>query len=295
MHEVQEVTGLRKQWLAFAHNVMRFAFGKKHITANVPWLRAQLHTVARDVHGRHLFKSAVHEPGATRALLRYLEAAPQDVIFDVGANLGYYSLVFDRATGGDVAIHAFEAEPTNFAILERNLADNGARSVTPHRCAVSDREGEASLFLYKQSNLGKHSLVPLEGSVSVSVPTTTLDAFWRDQGFGNRTPTLLKIDIEGAEHSALAGAQQVLRRCPFVLSEFTPKFMRRAGVDPRDHVAEMLALGLLPHAIGRDGSLTAADTDALPRAEANANLVWLRSSARDSDWWQRVVSRDTRR
>lgn len=283
---------LQTQCRALGHHVLRYGMGRKKLVSRVPWLDAKLLAYSRDVHGRKLFKTAMHEPGVTAALLRYLRLAPQDVILDIGANIGYYCVMFDRATDAKVAVHAFEAEPRNFELLQHNLRANGADKVTTHRVALSDSVGEAELFVYKDSNLGKHSLIPLDGTTKLTVPTATVDGIWRERGLGDRRPSLIKIDIEGGEHRALSAARAVLARCPMVMSEFSQKFMRRAGIDPQAHLDLMTGLGFAPLEIERSGALVPLDPAALPGLDHSANIAWASESARASAWWPAFVHGD---
>lgn len=118
----------------------------------------------------------------TNFLLHYLSNPEQDVVFDVGANVGYYSVLTHRVCGDSVPVRAIEAEPENHRQLQHNLSQASAGSVVPHFCAVSEESGESKLYLWKASNRGKHSLVPFEGAETVTVKTRTLDDIYRDQG-----------------------------------------------------------------------------------------------------------------
>lgn len=130
---------------------------------------------------------------------------PQDTFFDVGANIGLVSLIVARQpqfAGG--IVHAFEPEPRNFAHLQRNLAANQLdRRAFAHQVALSREEGRAELFIRGKAGEGRHSLVSARGSTgSISVELTTMAAFCaRNQ----LEPTIIKIDVEGAEGDVLAG------------------------------------------------------------------------------------------
>jgi FkbM family methyltransferase len=127
-----------------------------------------------------------------------------DTVVDIGAHIGLYSLQAARATGASGHVFCFEPAASNFALLTENVAINGYRNVELIRAAVSDSEGEARLGL-SDLNTGDNSLVSAH-SLSETVRTVTLDSFF---GVGQRID-VVKIDIQGAEPLALAGARRSL-------------------------------------------------------------------------------------
>ncbi len=144
--------------------------------------------------------------------LAALRAAPGAVL-DVGANTGVYSLIASTVHGATV--HAFEAFPPVARLLRENLALNPtSRRVTVVEAAVTDSEGSIELFVPPLSGLVETSssidagFKP--GSEPIVVPTVALDAYWRRQG--SPTVTIVKVDVEGAEHRVLAGAHAVVGR-----------------------------------------------------------------------------------
>lgn len=80
-----------------------------------------------------------------------------DIVIDCGANIGYYSLLFSKLVGESGKVFAFEPEPTNFFLLQKNLKENNITNVKALNLAVSDKEGESVLFLDKDSS-GSHSM-----------------------------------------------------------------------------------------------------------------------------------------
>ena len=110
--------------------LQRWVLRRPFLDATIPeyGLRLRVHT--NDVIGRHLYKYRRYEPEVTRLLLATVRLEPGDVVFDVGANIGWYSLVLDRQAPPGVDILAFEPDPDNHALLRENLARNGTRGVT---------------------------------------------------------------------------------------------------------------------------------------------------------------------
>jgi FkbM family methyltransferase len=133
------------------------------------------------------------EVATMRLLQRLLRAG--DVVADVGANIGYYTLIMSRLVGPSGKVFAFEPNPLSRAKLEANLSANNCCNVEVFAIALSDGKGEAALFEPPGSH-GETSLRP-RGENWRSIPCTTerLDVFL--DGIGRLD--LVKIDVEGAE------------------------------------------------------------------------------------------------
>lgn len=146
---------------------------------------------------------------------------------DVGANIGVYTLLLARLAGPSGRVWAFEPEPENFALLERNVAQNGYGNVECVRKAVSDRSGAAELG-FCEEHRGDHRLFdPDPSHRRVPIETVTLDAFFEP---GARID-VLKMDIEGAEVAALEGMRRVIRDNPgiVVIAEYCPDLIESSG------------------------------------------------------------------
>jgi FkbM family methyltransferase len=144
-------------------------------------------------------------------------------------------------------VHAFEPEPGNFALLEKNIAENEYTDrVRARRVALSDAAGHAELFT-DPSNLGNPSLaernVP-RGAGSVTVDVMTLDAFLDGLGPSRPRIDLVKMDTQGFEPRVIAGARELLERDrPWLLLEIWPSGVRRAGGDPAAFLASLVGRG----------------------------------------------------
>lgn len=139
--------------------------------------------------------------------------APQDTLFDIGANVGLYSLLAARA---GVKVVAFEPEPQNFAVLARNVYLNGlADFIVPLNLAVSDKTTIDFLYMpiFGIGNAFNQFGVPIEAAPDSNaakqyVMAFTLDAFLAS--FQHFFPTHIKIDVDGLEHLVLSGAGKTL-------------------------------------------------------------------------------------
>lgn len=140
-----------------------------------------------------------------RKQLAFARAIPRAaVVYDVGANTGFYTLLAARRAGPDGAVHAFEPNPRNLAPLREHVRLNRFDRVTVHPVALADRAGEMA-FSDSGSFTGR---LTEQGALRVAVATL-------DQIAGERRaapPTVMKIDVEGAELSVLRGGRELIER-----------------------------------------------------------------------------------
>ena len=115
-----------------------------------------VHDPARD---RFITPSLIHagcfEPFQTELVVN--EVRPGDVAIDLGAHIGYYTLLLARLVGPTGRVLAFEPDPDNFALLSRNVEMNGYANVELFNAAASDRPGRSPLFR-SPDNAGDHRL-----------------------------------------------------------------------------------------------------------------------------------------
>jgi FkbM family methyltransferase len=149
--------------------------------------------------GTHGCWLGVYERDLQRALAQTLK--DDDVFYDVGANVGFFSLFASQRVR---QVIAFEPLPRNLELLRGNLALNGVRNVQIIEAAVAREPGHVSFAAEGSASMGH-----IAASGGMRVAAVALDAFVA-QGRA-APPTVIKMDIEGAESQALAGAEQVLR------------------------------------------------------------------------------------
>jgi FkbM family methyltransferase len=154
-----------------------------------------------------------------------------EVAFDVGVNYGYTSAWLSRWAD---RVYTFEPNPNNAAMIREQLRIRQIDNVEHIQTAVSDHPGEGVLHLKPFD--GHHSLADIGASSTVAtmpVPLTTLDRFAQERGI--ERVSLLKIDVEGFEPEVLRGARGLLsaRAIDLVLFEYSPRFYRQRGLDPR--------------------------------------------------------------
>jgi FkbM family methyltransferase len=261
--------------------VQRFVLGRRMLLARIPEYGLELRVPARDVIGRHLYKYRTHDAVISRFLATQLELGPDDLVFDVGANIGWYSLLIARIAPRGAAIHAFEPDPWVRGLLQENISRNRAGAVTVVDAAVGERPGRATLYLYGERNRGRNSLLPINRGEQIEVEVVSLDDYCRRLGLENRPVGFIKIDVEGYEFFALRGATETLRRARAVLTEFSPIYMERADLHPAAMLDLMVELGFSPFLL----------EDAGPRAVSREELL---ASGRQRDlYWTRPAGTPT--
>lgn len=260
-----------------AYLVHRWLLRRPFLEARIPEFDLTLKVHTNDVIGRHLYKYQRYEPEVGRCLSDHIRFEAGDVVLDVGANIGWYSLIIGRIAGIPVDILAFEPDPENFALLAENIRRNGSSMVTPIQAAAGPEPARQLLYRYAKGNAGRHSLLPIHSGNAVGVSTVRLDEVWRQHGLGNRVLRLIKIDVEGYELQALQGAGDLLAHCQWLLAEYSPGFMRRGGMDPVDLVDLLEGHGLIPHQVNAHGAKWLS-RDALLALERQTNILWARNN-----------------
>ena len=194
-----------------------------------------------------IYWRGIHSFSEAALIRRHLP--PDGVFLDVGANQGELTLVAARhARRGRV--FAFEPVPEWFELLCQNVRLNGLANVTPVNVALSDTEGEREMFTsddvatYTALHEGLSSFVRSDSRpIRVgSFPTLPLDTFAARERLVR--VDLVKIDVEGAEASVLAGAGEVLaRHRPMLVLEWNPELQDRAEGTAGDLPGTLRGLG----------------------------------------------------
>jgi FkbM family methyltransferase len=233
----------------------------------------------RDVIGRHIAKYGAHEPQLTRWIADRLAASNPGLFVDAGANIGWHALHAARQANVESVV-AFEPDPFNAWLLDRNLAANQIDKVIVVASALGGNRGTVRLHRYKASNFGRHSAIAdkAHGS-SATVPLVDLDGALNDLGLADKPVAILKIDVEGYEPAVLAGASRTLSLTDAIVLEYTPAVSRAGGLSIEDMLARFERAGFAPFTLKPDGSLEALDVIALIGAEDQRDLIWIKRKA----------------
>ena len=132
-----------------------------------------------------------------------------DVVYDIGANIGFYSVLFAKKVGTNGKVFAFEPETLNFERLRANADLNRLGNLIP--CPFALGAETQMLFLKRHSNEageGAHGIVETAGENTIPIFCFPLDFLINE--FCLPPPTVVKIDIEGYEAEALSGMKETL-------------------------------------------------------------------------------------
>ncbi len=176
------------------------------------------------------------------------------VVVDIGANIGYYTLIAAKLVGKSGIVYAFEPEPTAYELLCKNIVVNGYTNVVPIQEAVSNKHGKIKFWVDKagiaissiaKDNVLAFSKVPVD-KVSekprfIEMETITLDEFLKDL---SDKVDFIKIDTQGAEGLIIDGAERVLRDNNLKITmEFWPDGLRNLGTDPLELLCKLQKYG----------------------------------------------------
>ncbi|MFP9059021.1 FkbM family methyltransferase [Natrialbaceae archaeon A-chndr2] len=169
------------------------------------------------------------------------EITDEDVFYDIGANVGLYSC-FAGSKSPEGSVYSFEPHPVNVDALKKNLQLNDVDG-TIFQMALSDEEGTFELSSEgSEAGLGEHSLNTTQSESTVSVTVRQLDSLRTEHDIP--VPTIIKIDVEGAELDVLKGATETLSEpnCKTIYCEIHPGRIKAFGGSSealRDHLSEL--------------------------------------------------------
>jgi FkbM family methyltransferase len=139
-----------------------------------------------------------------------------DIAVDIGANIGYYTLLFAKLVGKKGKVIAFEPEPETFTLLKKNVETSRYKNIEIHQKAVSDKEGKVRLYLHR-GDLGYNSISKSKGCYkSIEVDAIRVDDYVKKADF-------IKIDIDGGEEKAMKGMTELLKQPLTMITEFAPR------------------------------------------------------------------------
>jgi FkbM family methyltransferase len=179
-----------------------------------------------------LFSTGYWEKFETETFKQFIHEGM--TIIDIGANIGYYSLIASKLTGKEGQVYAFEPIPNTYEILQKNIELNKLTNVKTYQKAVIDHKGFIKLHIDNRS--------PASNSITgngkyINVSTIALDDLFTDTHID-----IIKMDIEGSEALALEGMYYTIKNNPRlkIFTEVCDKKLKKAGSSLEDYVNDLL-------------------------------------------------------
>jgi FkbM family methyltransferase len=221
--------------------------------------------------GRHIVAAGCYEPAVAAVLRRYLR--PGMTVVDIGANIGYLTMLMATLVGDTGCVVAVEPNPENVRLLEASRRVNGFRHVVPIQAAAGRGTGLLALNAsFSNGMTGELPHDPAALFAACSVPCFALDAILPD----GRPTDLIKIDVEGAELNALIGLENTIRSYhPVIVTEFSPGQMPGiSGCSGPEYLQHIIDRGYRLAVIEEDGSETmfGSDIDAVMAAYSRRGI-----------------------
>ncbi len=197
-----------------------------------------------DIIQTYLYVFGVWEPDITQFIRRRLAAG--DTFVDVGANIGYHTLLAATQLAGEGRVVAIESSPKIHQLLQSSLADNDLQScVRTVNQAAAESVGTLPLYSGPEKNIGLSTTVasrglPSEGEIPAAPLADLLETVEIE------TARVVKIDVEGAEVAVLRGMQSFLERCPDeveILVELSPAWWTDRSQSPQDVLQPLVNAG----------------------------------------------------
>lgn len=223
-------------------------FGKVMALAPIVAIHARSRMRIRLNQDEHGIRSAIYlfrdryEPSVRWAIDEFVK--PGAVCFDIGANLGLWSLRMAEAAGPEGSMHAFEPHPGNAEELRGNARLSGLSTIRVHQHGLGAGETAAELFV--PDDIGRASLArETAGDEAVAITLRSLDAVWDE--LGRPDVPFVKMDVEGAEPLVLRGGARFFATArPVICCEINPGKLANLGFVPDDVLAPLRGYGYVP-------------------------------------------------
>lgn len=162
-------------------------------------------------------------------------------VLDIGANIGYPSLLLSKLVGKKGKVIAFEPDKDNVQMLKKNIRVNNSKNIIVVPMAVSDHTGVGTLYI-SDSHSGDHRIYSSdEKRKTQKIKTICLDDYFKSKS----KIDFIQMDVQGAEELVFTGMERVLseNKKINILLEFWPEALRKIGSSPRDFLEMIKSLG----------------------------------------------------
>lgn len=192
--------------------------------------------------GRYIFRKAyftykrAFEDPFYRLVKRHPELFEGGDIIDIGANIGYCTMIFKKGLSQGKKIHSFEPAPDNFEELRNCFSSD--ETIILNQCCVGKEDGSIKLWLNDNHHADHRTVTSklstvLESGKSITVPCISLDSYVAEKNI--KRVQFIKIDVQGVEELVMRGASKtIVRDRPIVVFEYSPYQIKESGFRPTE-------------------------------------------------------------
>jgi len=255
--EVKEIIR-RKIFLVFRKIVRPFVGSRfnrfRSVCKIYSFLHSRLHPDTAIVDGNKMFLGddclklsidGMHERFETSLFKKIVKEG--NTVLDIGAHIGYYTLLARNLVGEEGKVFAFEPSPENFNLLKKNIDVNGYGNIITINKAVSNRLGKAQF---------SPTISTLDYTNNIEEKLITVDTITLDEFFNNYSSKIdvIKMDIEGSEGKAFEGMFNLLEKNKdiIIITEYCPHRLKNLGTKPKNYLDMLEEHGFIIYHINED-------------------------------------------
>jgi len=180
----------------------------------------------------------IYEPNQTEIVKKYVREG--DIVIDIGAHVGYYTLLMAQLVGENGKVYSFEPDPVNFQLLKKSVEINGFENVVLIQKAVSNITDKVKLFLGDDDSAINRIYDAKLGDAkeSIDVDSVTIDEYFKEN---DELINFIKLDSEGSEVKIINGMKQFLSRNKelVMMTEFFPFLIKKSGDEPNQYLKSL--------------------------------------------------------
>lgn len=195
-----------------------------------------------------------------------------DVVLDIGAHIGYYTILFSELVGPEGKVYSFEPHPKNFHLLKKTVETNNLKNVEIFQNIVSDKNGSVDFYLSKLDSIGNRMYNSDEADSKIEINSITIDEFLKNR---DKKIDFIKMDIQGAEVLAIEGMKNTLTNNSNIkiIQEWWPSAIEKYGKTADSHLIFLEKLGFYFYVVDeRYNELTKITVDELMKKYPNEDL-----------------------
>ena len=219
---------------------------------------------------RYLILAEEYEPAETDLIKKYVKSGM--IVFDLGANIGWFTMILSKLVGNSGHVYSFEPDPDYFQTLKENIQLNHLTNVSLFQMGVSNTSGVRNFSLNKE--FGTLVIGSKQKKDSLQIETTTLDDFCKKNQI---KIDFFKMDVEGSEMLVLDGMKESIKNNPDMkfITEFHPNAIRGVGLSPEIFFEKIKQIGFKITKIPESGEIKEIEVQKLLKLKGIAGSASL--------------------